>query len=576
MTPLQVPAQAASWWDVWGTTMLPRVGALCGAACAFGLGAAGGAAAQTTDNQTQLKAWPAYAYDKQTYARARVFVTYGDAEATMKLTGDCPSKGIIDKNTDFGKLIERLATADRTLTVGFTATPPGYAAAELTPAEISIEDKFWGPSKCNIRMEKMEYVSPLFDTVTYSALGFRIAPSARVRNKPTQDLVKASSDFAGLLAGLAKAPAPVVTKIKGAVTNTLEGAGDNQVANLAVTLSVNPTLGSVTNPKWEADTGLGGQKKTLRIEARLENVASLFALEEPKLRPDLFKDQSADGILNTPLLRDASNTPTTVRDVVQDALKGSNDLQTFTAATSAATAQPACANISMRLGTLGMTETDQALVLWAMARTHANLGGKTEADKNLEQTACLKAKKDKLSAVGVSLLETPPPPPPKGAHPTTTQMRSAVELDSAYAHFFVTPNGAEWLEHARQLFTDKPTVIDADKRIFKATPPDLSTDTFRYFTNEGAGPLLTKVGCYAYLPSDGPDVASQFWAIGVTPQDTEVAIRGAFAPSTSDSFEINRLEISSQLADADRAKIQAARKSAPCAKDWHPKLLSAQ
>lgn len=527
----------------------------------------------------------AYSFDQASYVRARVTVTYGDVTKPIDLTEGCPKNGIFSKDGDFGKTLSELVKSDRTYNIGFTVLTPSGKQIQLTPMEISIKKVLLGPSKCNIKIERIEYVSPLFASAANPLMNFRFEPAIYVREKPSTDLIKATGDALKGILTIAGAPEAVGAAASGLVANTLEGAGVNYSASYAVQIPILPPASGTSEATWRADTGLTGEKKQLKIHAYLENVASLLRPNDAKLTKTTFEDANADRIMGAPFLPNfGDGTLSDIDGLVTFATRNTADYAAFKAAPSAVLANGPCNNIYALLGSYGLTETDRALVVWALARSHPNLGGKKDPTLNIEQQTCIKTREATLKSVGIVLID----------NATTSwisaklgDLRSMLELDDIYAVFFKGADDLATVTAAQQLFVAQPGFEDSEAIIFNTTSQTLSSNTvFRLYDRTKDSPLLSKFGCLTYFPSETPmpvaenSTPSVVWGIGLTPDDREVAVKAAIPPAkvdggtkTQEPFKISRLEVRQNLDASTREAIVAARKGAACGGDWKPKLL---
>ncbi len=526
-----------------------------------------------------------YRYDEKTYVRLRVQLRYGDISRPIELTNRCSADKLWNDSDGLGGAIAKLMKADRTFSLGFSVTTPSGAVVKLTPVQVALKDSFPLGVKCNVHVENVEYISPVFAIAKVGSKTFSVEPVVYVRKKPTEDFVKASRLVADQVLKVAGAPGPLADQIGAGVENLFETSGENYTASFAVPLTVQPSDGSVTTASWTAKGVLTDEEQPFVISARLENVASIMAPDKTALDTTTFADVEPSALLGHEFLGDYQNgTLRQVDDLVTFVTRSTTDRAAFDSKKVALEADDSCNNIYKLLSNAGLSETDGSLVVWALGRTQRQIGGSTKPGENLDQIPCIKRKEAILNAVGVTLRETDVPPPPVVAtfNPDLDLMRNRMELDRTLARFFVFPDGLAWQGYVQKLFVAKPALIDAGGVMFNPAQDYPGASQWRYYSVMGqAAPFLKQVGCYAYFPSPvqapskaTPDSPSYMWLIGKTAADKEVAIRAAFAPGDRTAL-IAQLEISATLDPATRAQIQKARQNAPCGDndDWKPALL---
>jgi len=289
----------------------------------------------------------------------------------------------------------------------------------------------------------------------------------------------------------------------------------------------------------------------------------------------LIDKESPAGVLRAPLLTQApGGVLQTLGNLPAYASPSTGDLTAFNAADTAAEADNPCRNLGGLMSERQVSAFDQSLVLWALARTHPKLGEAVIEGKNLDQTSCLRSRRADLARVGIELR-------PSVAHvtqrpPTLADMRGAIELDNAFWRFFTQGNSLQWSRMGDRLFMAEPQLNDPDRTVFTERPPEKLSE-WRFFARSGEGPMLSRVGCYAYFPASSETApVSEFWAIGAG--EREVAMRGVFANvPEGEPAKLAELRFLSTLTRDEVDKIQARRGRVACGDDgdWRPALLFA-
>jgi hypothetical protein len=424
-----------------------------------------------------------------------------------------------------------------------------------------------------------------------------VEPTIYIRKKPGSDFIKASSEIVDSLLKLSTATAPIADKVSVGVKSTLDDSGKNYTGSFGVPLLFAPREGHPedrVSQVWTASVEIAGKAETITITAELENVASVFAPTEHQLNDHMFGDGSADDVLSATFLGEVdSGGYATVQSTVERLNTGSNDLDTFRRAKKATDANAPCENVASRLASSGgFSPTDKAVVLWALARKQPEIGASRLKDENLDKISCISQHTARLNAVGITLKddqEALKPPQKTPFNPGRDEIDFILSAhDKAFVRFFqIDDRGPKRAAYARSVFQDKATISDPGHVIFQMDG-DLATlenaDQWAYLLPQSSNVFLTRIGCYAYFPSgslnprvaatDGSD-ASVAWAIGLTRDKREVALKLTFAASDDTYPLIRRVDVMTSLSGADRDMIQNARKRSACGDndDWKPALL---
>lgn len=501
-----------------------------------------------------------YVADDQLYARLRVRLTYGDPNQPIVLDDQCPSGNLWGEGLTF----ERFLRATQTLNLGFTVQTPSGQRVQLSPVQVEVQRPFfaWEPVKCNVELHQITYVSPLFAIQRYSGQQFVVIPDFYVRRRPDDDWLEMTSGALEQLAKLVRVPDPIAAQFGLTAQRTLGAAGDNQTIRMGVSLPLVPSAQDRTRAVWTANPGLEGGH-LIRIEATLENVGSIVA-------------PTSSAIPQTPepmdILRAAVTTERPQIETLQDVVRvaAGNHLEQFNSKDSAAAANDSCINVGNSLRSQGLSTVDQALSIWALARTHPRMAQRVTPEMDLDQTACLRSWRGVLQRTGIALGVNNPV-----VSPGVIDMSGAIEGGTAVARFFSRSTPQERGAAASRIFVSAPSFTDPSQFVFNHTGQALTNnDQWSYNLANTSARMLDRIDCFAYLAAT-TNAAASAWAIGQK-GESQFAVRLEF-PASAGSARVGSLHVLPSLTEPQRRAMLDALNAQSCGTDdWRPALLFGQ
>lgn len=498
-----------------------------------------------------------YIADEQLYARLRVRLTYGDPNQPIVLDDQCPRGNLWGEGLTF----ERFLRATQTLNLGFTVQTPSGQSVQLSPVQIEVQKPVlpWEPVKCNVQLHQITYVSPLFSIQRYSGQQFFVSPDFYIRRRPDNDWLELTTGSLEQLAKLVRVPDPIAAQFGLTAQRTLGAAGDNQTIRMGVSLPLTPSAQDRTRAVWTANPGLEGGH-LIHVEATLENVGSIVA-------PTSAAVPQAPEPMD--ILRAAVTTERPQLETLQDVIRvaAGNHLEQFNSKGSAAEANDSCINVGNSFRAQGLSTVDQALSVWALARTHPRLAQRVTPEMDLDQTACLRSWSGVLQRAGIALGVNNPV-----VSPGVNDMSASIENGNAVARFFSRTTPQERGVAASRFFVSAPSFSDPSRLVFSHTGQALTNnDQWSYNLADASARMLDRIDCFAYLAATN-DAAASAWAIGQR-GDSQFAVRLEF-PATARSARVGSLHVLPSLTEPQRRAILDGLNAQSCGvDDWRPALL---
>jgi len=247
------------------------------------------------------------------------------------------------------------------------------------------------------------------------------------------------------------------------------------------------------------------------------------------------------------------------------------ELNSYIAQSTISAANAACLSLRSKIDTIGLSDRDEALVLWAELQRNPNFN---DSD-NLYSIQCMRSVAQNLPA---SLSASAGPVVPASTH----DMKGS---ESDLVDFFLASTWDARSEGARDLFS-YPLKFDDPNHLIFATADHITsnTDWLQYMPTRDA-PILAHIGCFAYFANSGPgSLASKYggqsFAAAVAQLLGSGPARNAamiitFAPVKSNGeVLIDQITVSPDFASDIRSQLVAQFKNrGNCGNGWMPPLI---
>ena len=516
------------------------------------------------------------------YVRLLVAV-YAPGNQTNTAMNQCPKQGI------WGIDLTNITEGDNHTTFGVKITDPGVTTpVTVIPLDFTktASGFLWLSSDCNLKVDLVRYISPLYFVGSARDRQFSITPTYATNDALNPNLQAELNAAVGAATALAGVPAATAAPYMEFLKTNLANA---KVAT-AVSFIQHPTIRS--GPAMEVLTWTveGAIRKTRTAPARdIVLIAQLV--------PVATIVPHADGAAWLPgaVLRSKFDVNVPGAAAPTDGTLGgyistiaSAELVAYTSATDAA-ANVACGALSRKIAAMGLSDRDSALAVWAEARQRVILTNSTS--ETVDNLTCLDDYWPELVKAGVSRTPKPPQGSPEvaGKPPSVAQMKMTTDIDSAFPMFFVSPLWDDQVAYADKIFVYPVAFGDAAAATMRGSTTINNSDGWTRNQFQRDQPMLAQVGCFAYfdLNEDSTNFAksqgarSLMMAIGrVAPNglsfaDKEVAILATFANAPGgDRPKIEKLDILPTLTPEARGAMLAPLGSAThCASGYRPQLL---
>jgi hypothetical protein len=252
------------------------------------------------------------------------------------------------------------------------------------------------------------------------------------------------------------------------------------------------------------------------------------------------------------------------------------DITNYRAATTKDAASNACDPILAKVQTMGLSERDQALLMWAVTHNHPSPNlTKFDVDnlQCLDAAWTLAPPELKASRETTAPVITPAPSP--GVPPTSKQMKIAIELDDAFAVFFKTGLWTERRKFGASLFRYPAKYADADGLLFDSSSTLDNVDQWLAL-HTASTPIADRVGCYSYVPATDSSGKSVMYAIADTvagrsaPQALLIATFGNVSGNADPKIET--LEVTASVSPGQKKAILQAQ-GGQCLSGYKPALV---
>ena len=192
---------------------------------------------------------------------------------------------------------------------------------------------------------------------------------------------------------------------------------------------------------------------------------------------------------------DAISTDGTIGDYVE---KKSDAVKAYQTATPGEL-NAQCATLAKSINSMGLSDRDAALVLWA--ETRSRVVTTKDPPGTVDNLPCLVDMWHAIKPFGL-MPEPLKPPPPPGQAPTVAQMQIVTDVKTAFARFFVSASWAEKERYGDLIFAYPLQFNDPNAALLRESKSAANDDGISVAEYREQA-LLETVGCYAYFDING-------------------------------------------------------------------------
>lgn len=522
--------------------------------------------------QTAIASAPGAVIERAGYVRLEVTLATTSNDKIITFQSACPKRSL------WGIDLKELLSGSKHVTLGVAITSPLMGPLEFTP--VSIDKKvsgFLGTNKsCDVMIDQIRYLSPAYYVRSYENQQFTVAPTFKVTNAVNpalQATIDTAVSFALKLSAIpAESAAPYQDQLKTLLGQVAVSGNESFPKHPIIRPGPVPADSEF---EWRT-VGLFTPKDH---SAPLDVVLIARLIPQPTLVSD--PPAGADGkvgwtptnVLSSPFA--ANLTPGVLGGTLGIYISAAvpNDLANFRRASTKTEASNACDPIQTKVQSMGLSDRDSALLMWAITHDRPPSGVDTFDLDNLQ---CLAhAWTFAPSEVLATRDTTPKDEPAPGAPPTVKQMQAATQIEDAFAIFFKTTVWAERRKIGAALFKYPARYVDADGLLFDSSSSLENADQWLAL-HTAATPVADRVGCYTYVPAANSSGNSVMYAIadmvsgGSAPQ---ALLTTTFANvSGNDDARIDSLEVATVVSADQKAKILATH-GGQCPSGYKPAII---
>lgn len=463
-------------------------------------------------------------------------------------------------------------------TLGVSIDVPGLNRLTLMPVSIDIKKSglFGSNRTCTVTVDQIHYLSPLLAVRKYDGQSIGVTSVLSVSKTPNPTLATTLNGVLNITGKLSGLPVASALQFQGAVTNVLGQVAISNTETSGQHFIITP--GPVpADYSWTAPamltSGDGGPGTDVVLTARLLPRQSLF-------RAPASGRWTVSDVLGTGFGSDLLGSANPAGDLGGYLMAtDSTNLNNLRNASTAVSASVACDSIRSKVIGLGLTDADEALVLWAVTHQYTPASGVRPSD--IDAMNCLSGAWNDLPATIVATKVPIVPPPPPGAPPTTVAMKAATQVDNAFAVFLEAATWPARAAAADALF-GYPLVYTDTGSILMPTATLHSTAEWPVNMTSRDAVIAPKVRCYAYRPATDPQpvgtARSVMYAVADAPavsgQGRQVILASYFANGPSaDPAKIAEIDVLTDLTADQRTAITAALKAGSCPNGEKPALI---
>lgn len=492
------------------------------------------------------------------YAQLTVTLTItstSNNQVAPKLSlNDCPKEGG-GWDLDTGDFF----SGDREATIGVQIVSPDGSTQVLNPVDLVVTRSLLS-SKCSINIDHIEYNSPLWYVRTANGSQFHVTGISTTSKSIDPTTLDQVAQFLTAVAPLAGVPAPAVQVGVNAAKNIPVGTATKNTDGLYLAV----TAGAHPIKTWTVTDVLPEKNYDVVLTAKLSSVDTVIPAPGGS-----WDDKSTPGDVLRANFPVAGNLPGGPAQPLGNYINSfaTAELLQFNNANSPATAALACNNLKRKIDNIRLSDSDEALVMWALIKNHNEIPDGSTAD--LLSVRCLEGLERKLPQV---LRSVPTPKRPASA----VEMASKAERADLLLHFFVDATWNEREDYGNDLF-HFPAVLNDAEVLLGGNKSLEGMDSWQVYLSDKDKPILKKIGCYAYVANDGANWVSKLGAdsvmlaIGQTPSGKEVALTFAFTQAQPDGdTSIERIDVSDNLSASAKTVLVKAYAKGFCGRAGNP------
>ncbi len=528
----------------------------CVAAALFGLAAASAASAQSAgqslsqDDLTALGFKPTteqISADSYVQLRVAAYIPNSLNQVTLDR---CP------KDQLWGFNLKKIARGDTHQTLGLRIDLPNAPSVTLDPLDFSRKSGgLFQADSCTLTVDAVRYRSPLYFVRRSPNRQFVVSPTLASSNALSQSVRSGLQSVVGLLTSVSGVPAVAAAPYLTTIKTTLDGADVSSDQTFVSRFEIEQ--GPVEKEfRWVipgAITGVGRNAAALDIVLIAQVVPVATIIPAP------------------------TGNVWTTGTVLNSAFNFN----------SAEAAELACGSLAQKIDTVGLSDRDGALALWAQVQRRVSLGKAERAE--VDNMACMETAWASLAPLGIARTpKTPPPPPPPVTRaPTVMQMKAATDIDQVLPLTFTSAAWSDQKPYAQRLFAYPLTLNDASALMTRGSGTITSVDGWLINEFDRDRPLLNKIGCFAYFDiaadktgyAAGQGSRSLVLAVGElgggTNKGKEVALQLSFGAVTTDGgAQVEQIDVLPDLSTAARSAMRLATgSSSQCRSGYAPNLL---
>jgi hypothetical protein len=505
---------------------------------------------------------------------------YVQLRVALYVPGDSIVLDYCPKGSIWGVDFDNLTKGDTVANVGVAIDAPSLPPIGLRPILFSRKSAgFLGWARdCELTADAIQYRSPLYYVHRNAGLEFAVSPSLTTASGLSPQIRATLKTAAKATMALSGVPAATAAPYLGVLDKGLEGSIENRqqftkhlfIASEQVRKPIVWTAGNVL------EHGKGGRNLDMVLVAQLVPMPAIVQ------RPDDNGEWQPSYVLNSAFNVGANDIPPGDRTLGGHVSRiATKELMEFSEAASEEAANIACNAVASRVESIGLSDRDAALTIWALAHRRSELGKATTAE--VDEMRCLASRWPALSAAGI----TRRPPTPSLEPPTLRQMKSTAEIDDQLAMFFRSSSWVEQRRYGEALFNYPLEYSDPASVVMRESTAVENVNGWLVNEFERDRPLLARVGCYAYFEAPSAELPakargeSTMMAIGEVegspPEMTrrEVLIRMSFSPTAKDvDPRISKVAVETEVPAGARASmLQALGSNSTCRSGYQPKLL---
>ncbi|WP_034158039.1 hypothetical protein [Sphingomonas sp. ERG5] len=554
----------------------------CVAAALFGLAAASAASAQSAgqslsqDDLTALGFKPTteqISADSYVQLRVAAYIPNSLNQVTLDR---CP------KDQLWGFNLKKIARGDTHQTLGLRIDLPNAPSVTLDPLDFSRKSGgLFQADSCTLTVDAVRYRSPLYFVRRSPNRQFVVSPTLASSNALSQSVRSGLQSVVGLLTSVSGVPAVAAAPYLATIKTTLDGADVSSDQTFVSRFEIEP--GPVEKEfRWVipgAITGVG------RNAAALDIVLIAQVVPVATIIPAPTGNVWTTGTVLNSAFNFAGTDDATLGSYLTS--YASTEIINYTNANSAEAAELACGSLAQKIDTVGLSDRDGALALWAQVQRRVSLGKAERAE--VDNMACMETAWASLAPLGIARTpKTPPPPPPPVTRaPTVMQMKAATDIDQVLPLTFTSAAWSDQKPYAQRLFAYPLTLNDASALMTRGSGTITSVDGWLINEFDRDRPLLNKIGCFAYFDiaadktgyAAGQGSRSLVLAVGElgggTNKGKEVALQLSFGAVTTDGgAQVEQIDVLPDLSTAARSAMRLATgSSSQCRSGYAPNLL---